>query len=178
MRRLCAILLVLVLLTGCGYAEVSAYDIAAELAAVFEQISDVRETPLDSQKNRVIWNDDRTNGTCSLVVFESEDAAEKAELADATRSTATCAVKDCVLYLDTDMGADAILDYRLALMEILGDTEKEEEPDYMLNVNTKKFHYPGCSSVQQMKETNKQAFTGDRKDVVAQGYAPCKRCNP
>lgn len=49
---------------------------------------------------------------------------------------------------------------------------------YILNTNTMKFHYPSCSSVDDMKEKNKQVFTGNRDDVISQGYIPCKRCNP
>ena len=49
---------------------------------------------------------------------------------------------------------------------------------YILNTNTKKFHYPSCSSVDEMKEKNKQVFTRNREDVIIQGYVPCKRCNP
>ncbi len=49
---------------------------------------------------------------------------------------------------------------------------------YILNTNTKKFHYPECSSVRDMKEKNKQVFTGSREEVIANGYVPCKRCNP
>lgn len=49
---------------------------------------------------------------------------------------------------------------------------------YILNTNTKKFHYPSCGSVTQMKDANKQTFTGSRDDVIARGYVPCKKCNP
>ena len=50
--------------------------------------------------------------------------------------------------------------------------------DYILNLNTGKFHYPDCSSVDQMAEHNKREYTGDRADLILQGYEPCKRCNP
>ena len=50
--------------------------------------------------------------------------------------------------------------------------------NYILNKNTKKFHYPKCSSVSDMKEKNKVYFTGTRDEAIAQGYVPCKRCNP
>lgn len=53
-----------------------------------------------------------------------------------------------------------------------------ENETYILNRNSKKFHYPWCSSVAQMKETNKIEYTGARDDVIKQGYEPCKRCNP
>ncbi len=59
-------------------------------------------------------------------------------------------------------------------------TEPQEEPaslTYVLNTNTKKIHYPSCSSVDQMKEKNK-AYTDDYAGAIAQGYVPCKNCNP
>ncbi len=56
-------------------------------------------------------------------------------------------------------------------------TEKKGQT-YILNTNTKKFHNPGCSSVKQMSEKNKQEYTGSRDDIINKGYSPCKRCNP
>ena len=52
------------------------------------------------------------------------------------------------------------------------------QADYILNTNTKKFHYPTCSSVNDMKEKNKQEFFGTRDESIAQGYSPCGRCKP
>ena len=49
---------------------------------------------------------------------------------------------------------------------------------YILNTNTKKFHYPSCSSVDQMSDKNKKEYVGSREEVIAMGYDPCKRCNP
>ena len=57
-------------------------------------------------------------------------------------------------------------------------TPKPEQQTYILNKNTKKFHYPWCSSVKQMKEKNKIEFTGDRQTVIDKGYEPCQRCYP
>lgn len=65
-------------------------------------------------------------------------------------------------------------------------TEEIEEPqevktqgtDYILNTNTKKFHYLTCSSVKQMKDQNKKEYNGSRDDVISMGYDPCKKCNP
>ena len=53
-----------------------------------------------------------------------------------------------------------------------------QEETYVLNTNTKKFHHPNCKSVNQMKDKNKEIFTGSRDDVIARGYVPCKNCNP
>ncbi|MBQ6358919.1 MAG: hypothetical protein IJI97_08250 [Clostridia bacterium] len=53
-----------------------------------------------------------------------------------------------------------------------------EVHDYILNTNTMRFHRPDCSSVKQMSDKNKQAYTGTREDLIAQGYDPCDNCNP
>lgn len=60
------------------------------------------------------------------------------------------------------------------------DTNNTEtaEITYVLNTNTKKFHYPTCSSVNQMSEKNKQVYSGSRDEIISMGYVPCKRCNP
>lgn len=52
------------------------------------------------------------------------------------------------------------------------------QADYILKTNTKKFHYPTCSSVNDMKEKNKQEFFGTRDETIALGYSPCGRCKP
>lgn len=50
--------------------------------------------------------------------------------------------------------------------------------DYILNTNTKKFHYSTCSSVRTISDRNRQEYSGSRDDLIARGYEPCKRCNP
>lgn len=65
----------------------------------------------------------------------------------------------------------------------LEETPEEEsttstEQHYILNTNSKKFHYPDCSSVDDMSAKNKQDYTGTREDLINQGYDPCGRCNP
>ncbi len=49
---------------------------------------------------------------------------------------------------------------------------------WVLNTKTLKFHRPDCQSVQDIKPKNRMDYTGPRDNVVAAGYAPCKRCNP
>jgi len=48
---------------------------------------------------------------------------------------------------------------------------------YIGNRNSKKFHHHWCSSVDQMNEGNKVCFQ-TRDQAIAEGYVPCKRCNP
>lgn len=57
--------------------------------------------------------------------------------------------------------------------------EEADIPDaaYIGNQNTKKFHYPDCSSVDSMKESNKVELKS-REEAIEKGYVPCKRCDP
>lgn len=57
-------------------------------------------------------------------------------------------------------------------------TEIENLTSYVLNRNTKKFHYPECLSVSDIKEKNKIDYKGTRESVILMGYEPCKRCKP
>lgn len=57
-------------------------------------------------------------------------------------------------------------------------SEKEAEYTYIINTNTGKFHEPSCRSVKRMNDSNKKEYIGSRDDLIAQGYEPCKICNP
>lgn len=54
------------------------------------------------------------------------------------------------------------------------------EQDYVanLNKNSRKFHYPWCSSVEDMKSENKWEIHCTREYLIELGFTPCKRCNP
>ena len=49
---------------------------------------------------------------------------------------------------------------------------------YVVNVNSLKFHLPGCQSVEKMSRKNMQGFNGTREELIEMGYTPCKNCNP
>lgn len=49
---------------------------------------------------------------------------------------------------------------------------------YILNTNTKKFHYSNCSSANKISTKNRSSYTGDRSDLINQGYSPCGKCHP
>ena len=57
-------------------------------------------------------------------------------------------------------------------------SQQTNTESYILNTNTKKFHRPSCSSVKQMKESNKKSSSESRDALIAAGYDPCKKCNP
>lgn len=70
-------------------------------------------------------------------------------------------------------------------VESAGDESADREApvesvdrDYVLNTNTHRFHYPDCSSVQDMKARNKKEFNGSREELIEKGYRPCGNCKP
>lgn len=56
-------------------------------------------------------------------------------------------------------------------------SEASADGTYILNTNTKKFHLPGCASVADMDNDNKEEYNGSRDELVSAGYEPCGRCN-
>lgn len=56
-------------------------------------------------------------------------------------------------------------------------SDSTEEGVYIININSKKFHTPDCSSVSKISEKNKQEYSGPR-DALLIEYEPCQICNP
>lgn len=55
---------------------------------------------------------------------------------------------------------------------------QKESQTYCVNTNTRKFHKQDCASIKKMKEDNKLEYMGTAEELRAQGYEPCKNCNP
>lgn len=54
----------------------------------------------------------------------------------------------------------------------------DKKQTYIINTNTKKFHKPDCSSIEDIKDENKEEYKGTRTELTQQGYEPCGRCKP
>lgn len=48
---------------------------------------------------------------------------------------------------------------------------------YVGNLNSGKFHAPGCSDVNKMNPSNKVYFSS-RDEAISRGYSPCGHCSP
>ena len=59
---------------------------------------------------------------------------------------------------------------------VIEDNGEQEVREYVLNNNTKKFHLPTCSSVEDMSEKNKEVVIGTIEEIKDRGYSPCARC--
>lgn len=58
------------------------------------------------------------------------------------------------------------------------DEPQGEIVTYILNIGTRRFHLPTCSSVASMSEKNKQEYTGSREDLLSDDFVPCGTCKP
>lgn len=59
------------------------------------------------------------------------------------------------------------------------ETEKSEnQEEYVINSNTRKFHKASCGSVGQMQEENRVYSSQSRQELIEGGYEPCQRCRP
>ncbi len=58
------------------------------------------------------------------------------------------------------------------------DTDSSSASDYVLNTNSKKFHYPSWSSAKKISKKNRKDYHGTREELIDDGYDPCKNCDP
>lgn len=69
------------------------------------------------------------------------------------------------------------------------DSEATQKPDssqnegqqgthYVLNTNSKKFHYEDCHSAKKISDKNREDYYGTREDLIDKGYSPCGNCDP
>jgi hypothetical protein len=49
---------------------------------------------------------------------------------------------------------------------------------YILNTNSKKFHYPDKSCSNNIKPENRREYTGTREELISDGYSACGSCKP
>ena len=59
-----------------------------------------------------------------------------------------------------------------------GATQESNGITYVVNVNSRKFHYPDCPSTKKMKPENRKDSNESRDELINEGYKPCGNCNP
>lgn len=114
-------------------------------------------------------------------VFENSDLVASGVLMEA-QSVEDDDVLFCVYCYNVQ--PKVTIDYATGESHASEDTNIQEtsqstgEQTYIVNENTKKFHLPSCSSVKDMNSGNKREFTGDRQELLDEGYSACKTCHP
>ena len=76
-----------------------------------------------------------------------------------------------------------VIDYatgesRLEKAELPQTDSQEGGKHYVLNTKSMKFHLATCSQADGMSKENRDTFTGDRQQLLDQGYVPAGCCNP
>ncbi len=75
-----------------------------------------------------------------------------------------------------------IIDYATGESWLDGETHqtttKEQTGSYILNTNSKKFHRDDCAQAKDIKDSNKEIFSGSREEILQKGYTASKCCNP
>lgn len=83
-----------------------------------------------------------------------------------------------LLFFGSPKTTTVTLDTPMTPVRSLEETDSEVEREYVLNKNSMRFHFPECSSVATIKDSNREAFTGLRSELLRQGYSPCGNCSP
>lgn len=64
------------------------------------------------------------------------------------------------------------------LMEMKIEPGPTASVSYILNTNSNKFHLQNCTLAQDIKQANRQEYTGSRQELLDRGYTPCGGCKP
>lgn len=123
-----------------------------------------------------------------IIHFESDgrnlsvDVEKNAQIDTFSKAGAYIEEDNPVNILDTPESGEpeiiASADRAVSGSSVSEEPVERKTTDYVANTNSKKFHYPYCSSVDSMKEKNKMYYNGTRDELISMGYRPCKKCNP
>ena len=65
-----------------------------------------------------------------------------------------------------------------AIEEPIVEEVATSENGYILNTNSKKFHFMDCGSGGRTSAKNRKDVTDTRENIIAMGYEPCGNCEP
>lgn len=55
---------------------------------------------------------------------------------------------------------------------------QEDDRDFVLNLDSMKFHLPECEYAAVIQEENRVPYLGKRWLLIQDGFTPCKSCKP
>ena len=185
-KRLLYLALILALLTGCMSrpAPVREAPLPSETEAVSERtLPDQAEAPASAVP------DEEATSTAPETEPDTVEAAPEttASVTEPPTEPTTEAEAETSAEPPTEAPTEPSSEPETeAPIQIIADSDGAEAApdradtgtDYVLNKNTMKFHYPTCSSVGTIKDSNRVDFHGTRDEVLEMGYDPCKRCKP
>lgn len=134
------------------------------------------EATIQQSGTDITDNNSATSGTDTANGTSAQSNSNTA-LAGAAAATIAAESQNSATTGSTTVGTTTSSE-AFTVTEETSETAESPACNYVANKNTKKFHYPSCSSVSDMKESNKLYYEGTRDELISQGYVPCKRCNP
>lgn len=116
--------------------------------------------------------------TQSVEIVTTERIVE-AEETTAFIETGALEVQTTLLEYTAKQSNSLLFAAQVAATTVMIEGTKEiTQTEYILNTNSKVFHYPSCKSVDKMKEKNKKNFVGTRDEAISGGYKSCGNCHP
>ncbi len=95
-------------------------------------------------------------------------------------------VEFCIFAYNVQPGIE--IDYFTGRNHKIGESLSPAVPDtnettpesnyYILNKNSKKFHYPDKNCSNSIKEENREEYHGSRDALIKEGYSSCGTCKP
>ena len=70
------------------------------------------------------------------------------------------------------------IDYATGESRLAESAQTGTEETFILNTSSRKFHRPDCQGAAQIKDSNREDYTGSREMLIEMGYEPCKQCEP
>ena len=68
--------------------------------------------------------------------------------------------------------------FRSKINRYLTERQSAKSQNYILNINSRKFHHMDCSAGNRTSASNRRDVKCIRTSLIAMGYSPCKICNP
>lgn len=118
----------------------------------------------------------RSNSSTDSKILGQLDSGEKIAVAEINGDWATVSYNGMTAYVATAYLSDTELVETLIVVE----EEKEEsvEITYVLNNNSRKFHYRSCHSAAKIADHNRGESNESRDVLISRGYDPCGNCHP
>lgn len=183
-RMTATVLLLLLTQAGCAPATDTETVIDFSLDSAPVTVSETADPVADTAYAR-LREDAAARESELLAALDSATAVQReleAQLAEANAQLAQAQAQSAALQAKNDalMQEVKALQEPAAIQteaETAGNSAVSASEAYIINVDSRKFHLPTCSSAAQIKPENR-ASAATREDAVAQGCEPCGRCKP
>lgn len=117
-----------------------------------------------------VLNSFRTRG---IKVFRTDEQGSIIAISDGKTITWNCSPSDTWKAGEPNGTEDS----NMILINPTIGIDNASKTVFIVNRNTKKFHIPSCSSVDDILDENKAQSTLTKDELIKKGYDPCKRCN-